>query len=186
MPACPICGSALTGTGANCLVCGADLSQARALMGDILAAPVASAARQKPPLAPPTRPSWIAAALAALLWGWAGAAILAAVMGSVMHFALGSDGGGYTALLSGINFGALLGFVIGSIWGVVSLFGFELGKASLTGAVMGGAETLFHYFAEWLLVAQPDVRAYLFGMMGCMAGAVAGACSVLLREYRNG
>lgn len=186
MPACSICGSAVTETGVNCPVCGADLSQARALMGDILAVPAASAVLQKPPLARPPRPRWTAAALRGLLWGWAGAAILAMVMGAIMHFGFSAGDGSYTALISGMNFGALLGFVIGSIWGVVSLFEFELGRASLTGAVLGGVETLFHYFAEWLLIAQPDVRAYLFGMMGSMAGAVVGACAVILREYRNG
>lgn len=183
MDACPICGVALAGSAKQCAVCGADLASAGALAGDILATPSARPiAPSKPPT--PAKIDYRKVVITALLSGWVCAVVLGAVAGVLMHLIIG-DQGDHTALKSGLNFGGMLGFLAGSIWGVTSTLELELGMAALAGCVLGAIDTTFHYFGESYLIAPPDVAAYLYTIMGAIAGALAGAFSVVLRNYRD-
>ena len=183
MAACPICGVALARPVKQCTVCGVDLASAGALAGDILAAPAAKpVAPAKPPA--PAKIDYKKLVIRALLSGWVCAAVLGVVAGVLMHLIIG-DTGDHTALKSGLNFGGMLGFLMGSIWGVTSTLELELGMAALVGCVLGAIDTTVHYFGESYLIAPPDVAAYLYTIMGAVAGALAGAFSVVLRNYRD-
>ncbi|MCC6153545.1 MAG: hypothetical protein IT367_07280 [Candidatus Hydrogenedentes bacterium] len=182
MAACPICGVALAGQAKHCAVCGADLASAGALADDFLAAPPKPSAPATPPA--PAKIDYKKVVIAALLWGWVCAAALGVIAGVLMHFIIG-DQGDHTALKSGLNFGGMLGFLVGSIWGVTSTLELELGIAALVGCVLGAIDTTLHYFGESYLIAPPDVAAYLYTIMGAVAGALAGAFSVVLRNYRD-
>lgn len=183
MGACPICGVALARPAKQCAVCGADLASAGALAGDILAAPAARpVAPARPPA--PAKIDYRKLVITSLLWGWACAAVLGVLAGILMHVIIG-DTGDHTALKSGLNFGGMLGFLVGSIWGVVSTLELELGVAALVGCVLGAVDTTLHYFGESYLIAPPDVAAYLYTIMGAVAGALAGAFSVALQNYRD-
>ncbi|MCC6795563.1 MAG: hypothetical protein IT366_10625 [Candidatus Hydrogenedentes bacterium] len=183
MGACPICGVALMGQAKQCAVCGADLASAGALAGDILAAPVRqSVAPAKPPA--PSKIDYKRLVIRALLSGWACAAVLGVVAGVLMHLIIG-DQGDHTALKSGLNFGGMLGFLVGSIWAVTSTLELGLGMAALVGCVLGAVDTTLHYFGESYLIAPPDVATYVYTFMGAIAGSLAGAFSVVLRNYRE-
>lgn len=182
MAACPICGVTLAGQAKQCAVCGADLANAGALAGDFLATRPKPAIPAKPPA--PAKIDYKKVVIAALLWGWACAAVLGVVAGVLMHFIIG-DQGDHTALKSGLNFGGMLGFLVGSIWGVTSTLELELAMAALVGCVLGAFDTTIHYFGESYLIAPPDVAAYLYTIMGAVAGALAGAFGVVLRNYRD-
>lgn len=180
---CPICGTTLPAQIQRCGTCQADLAYAASL-DYALQAPVSTAAPAVPRPQPLSKDRYWRAAKKALIWGLIDGAIMAVVLGTLMHL-LFSDSSSYSPLISGLDFGSLVGFMIGSIWGLTSALELDMGKAAIAGAVLGAAETLHHHFTEWILFAEPDMPAYLIGLMGCGAGAVAGICSVFLREFRE-
>lgn len=184
MAACPICGMALAGAPQRCPACNSDLASASALMDDILGAPAA------PPPSPQAKPiekprvNYGRVVMAAFLWGWAGGLVLGLGLGIVLHLLFGMQGN-FAAFMGGVNFGGMTGFLLGSIWGVVSTLELDLGKAALAGAVLGAADATVHCLGESLLIAPPDFPPYMYSIVGCAAGAVAGAASAILREYRE-
>lgn len=153
-------------------------------MNDILGAPAPPRATAQPKPAEKTPVPWPKVVIAALLWGWGGAALLGLILGGLMHVVI-QETGGVTGLTAGANFGAMLGFLLGSVYGVVSTLGLEIGKASLMGMAIGAADTTIHYYGESMFIAPPDYAAYLYTLMGCGAGATAGALSVIFRNYRE-
>lgn len=185
MAACPICGTESPANVPRCPACNADLASAGALMGDILGAapPPRAAAPAKPAAKKPIR--YAAAAKAAFLWGGGGAIVLGIVLALLLHFVIGELGGS-AAFATGMAAGGIIGLVFGSIWGVTSVLETELGISALIGMVVGAVEVTLHYYMEWMVIAQPDYAAYLYTLMGCGAGAAAGAFSVVLRSYREG
>ncbi|NUM53595.1 MAG: hypothetical protein HUU46_08130 [Candidatus Hydrogenedentes bacterium] len=185
MAACPVCGVALPGNARQCPTCNADLANASALMNDILGAPPPprAAPQQKPVEKKPIPYGKVI--VTALLWGWACAAALGLALGAVMQFFVGG-GPGSASFIAGLNSGGMLGFLIGSVYGAVTVLNLEMGKAAIVGLFIGAADTTIHYFGESILLAEPDFAAYLYTLMGCGAGAAAGALSVVLRNYREG
>ncbi|HRK36265.1 MAG TPA: hypothetical protein PLJ47_16835 [Candidatus Hydrogenedentes bacterium] len=186
MAGCPICGFDLRAGAAQCPACQADLAQAAALSADFLGpAPVRAAS---PPAAPAkrlrSRQEYGKASLSGLIWG----AILAVPMGLLglgTLWAVFQNEITNAILFSGFEFGALVGFMIGSIWGFSNTLELSPGVAALYGLVIGGSLMLINHFAEWLFIAEPDHAAYQYALMGCAAGAVAGWACMMLREFRQ-
>jgi hypothetical protein len=153
-------------------------------MNDILGTPPPPRSTAQPKPAEKAGIPYVAVATSALLWGWGCAAILALVVGALLHAIIGGTGN-HSAFKTGLNFGGMLGFLLGSIWGITSALELELAKAALVGAAIGAADTTIHYFGESILIAAPDIRVYLYSMIGCGAGAAAGVFSVVLRNFRE-
>lgn len=184
MATCPVCGLELAGAVQRCPACNAAPSSAGALMNDILGTPPPPRSTAQPKPAEKAGIPYVAVATSALLWGWGCAAILALVVGALLHAIIGGTGN-HSAFKTGLNFGGMLGFLLGSIWGITSALELELAKAALVGAAIGAADTTIHYFGESILIAAPDIRVYLYSMIGCGAGAAAGVFSVVLRNFRE-
>lgn len=78
-----------------------------------------------------------------------------------------------------------MGFLLGSVWGAMASLRPEIPQAGLIGGAIGLVETLAHHFGEWILIAEPDTPAYIFGIMGFAAGGVSAITAVGYLEYRD-
>jgi len=153
------------------------------LSADLVGGP---AARQQPAsiTAPKPKPNYRQAALSGLKWGLI-VAIPLGLLGGVCMWIMFWDNVGTSGAVSGFEFGALVGFMIGSIWGVTSTLELAPGIAAIYGTGIGGAEMLVNYGIEAAAVSVPDHGAHMYALMGCGAGAVAGWASMMLKEYHD-
>ena len=183
MRSCPICGLEIAVQVAHCPACNADLALSEALTADLLGPAPSKPKLVAPPPAEPLGLRLRKAAISSFLWGLASAAVFAVIVGVAMQLAV-SEPGEYNGLESGLDFGSLVGFMLGSIWGAVKSLDLNIVSAAGVGALLGVFECLHHHFTEWLLIAPPDIATYLIAVMGLGAGAITGACCSLLREFQ--
>lgn len=188
---CGVCGIAMTVPAgcplnlARCSVCQLPLtgcSLSDELFGGSLGKPASPPAKVQP-----TRRTWIPlramldAAGASVLWGVAGG-LAGGLVITLLAYPLFDD----TETIRGAaDFGILMGFLLGSVWGAMASLRPEMPQAGLIGGAIGLVETLAHHFGEWILIAEPDTPAYIFGIMGFAAGGVTAITAVGYLEYRG-
>ena len=153
-------------------------------MDDILGAPPSARPSNNPAQVSRAPIPYARVIRTTLIWGWGAAAVLGLVFGGLLH-ALLDDAGSYVSLKSGLNFGAMVGFLIGSVWAVSSVLELEIAMAPVVGALLGAADTTIHYFGESILMTPPDYAFQWYSLIGAGAGAVAGAFSAIWRDYRE-
>jgi hypothetical protein len=168
---CSVCQSPLTGASLSDELFGGKLEKA---------APVSSKPQSKPQSAVPVRVI-LDAVRASVLWGVLGG-LAGGVVTAAITLPLFEDA---TTIRGATDFGVLMGFLLGSVWGAMASLRPESLQAGLIGGGIGLVETLVHHFGEWLLVAEPDTPAYLFGIMGFAAGAVTAVAAAWYLGYRD-
>ena len=185
MRLCPVCGQGVAVSAPNCPTCNTDFSLVSSLNEDIMGSRAAPEPAKQPLKSGETRGQRIKrAAIMSFLWGLGGAAVFAVIGGICMHL-LFEDEGKYNQLVGGMDFGSLVGFMLGSIWGAVKALNPGLAMGAVIGAVLGISESLHHHFTEWILIAPPDIGTHMIAIMGFGAGAITGACCTLLHEFRE-
>jgi len=177
---------------AHCRACNTVLNQ-----GPQLASAMAGIGAMAPPVAtaqapPQTKVDYIrchlkSALLGSFLWGSAGAIggglIMALISMAIMH---GSDQTQIRAVVfGGAEFGVFVGFLLGSVWGMVAGFDMSFAAGAGIAAVVGLVLSVSHHLVEATLIAPPDEPIYLTGIVGLGAGAFVGFVSVWYKEYRE-
>lgn len=188
---CGVCGITMTVPAgcplnlARCSVCQSPLTGS-SLSDELFGGPLGKPA-SPPAKVQPTRRTWIPlrtmldAASASVFWGVAGG-LTGGLVITVLSYPLFED----TETIRGAaDFGILMGFLLGSVWGAMASLRPEIPQAGLIGGAIGLVETLAHHFGEWILIAEPDTPAYIFGIMGFAAGGVSAITAVGYLEYRD-
>jgi hypothetical protein len=177
---------------ARCRACNTILNQgpqlAMAGIGVVSqAAPIAQPAVQTQSATEYVRCQLKSGILSAFLWGSAGA-VAGGVIVALISVAIvqGSDATQMrSAVFGGAEFGMFAGFLLGSVWGLVS--GLDLSYAVGTGiaATLGLVFSVSHHLVETALIAPPNEPVYMTGIVGIGAGAFIGCVSVWYKDYRE-
>ena len=195
---CPICGTKMTippgyeKMAARCRACNTVLNQ-----GPQLASAMAGIGSMAPPVAaaqaaPQSKADFIrcqlkSAVLGSFLWGSAGA-IAGGLVIALISMAITQGAGQMqmrAAAFGGAEFGAVAGFLLGSVWGMVSGFDMSFAAGAGIAALFGLVLSVSHHLVETTLIAPPDEPIYLTGIVGLSAGAFVGFVSVWFKEYRE-
>ncbi len=171
---------------ARCRSCGTALNQGPQLAGAILdTGPVAPLVSHPKP-EPESKSAIVKkTVLSAFLWGCAGGVAGSVILGLLTMAVFGTAGPhqARTAVFGGAEFGLLLGFLLGSMWGLVTALELSMGRAAAVGAPVGLVLSVAHHLLEASLVAPPDNPVYITGLMGIGAGAFVGLVSAWFKDY---
>lgn len=197
---CPVCGTKMSippgyeTMAARCRACNTVLNQgpqlASAMAGlGVLTTPPAAALTQTQPQ---TTADYIkchlkSALLRSFLWGSASAIAGGLLMVLVtMVIMNGSDQTQLrAAVFGGAEFGMFGGFLLGSVWGLVTGFDLAYGVGTAIAAALGLVFSVSHHLVETALVAPPDEPVYMTGVVGIGAGAFIGCVSVWYKNFRE-
>lgn len=190
---CPICGTKMTippgyeHVAARCRNCHSVLTPGVGLADGMLGlSPVGPHPAPPPAVHAAIHSADIkAASLSAFLWGSAGAISGAIVVGLLAAlFAGGVSGTGARAVILGCaEFGLLLGFLLGSTWGMVKTLDLSYAMGAAVAAPAGLILATIHHLVEVSLVAVSDYPFYMSGIMGMAGGAFVGIVAVWFKEY---
>jgi hypothetical protein len=195
---CPVCGTKMMippgyeKMAARCRACNTVLNQGPQLaMAGIgvmsQAAPIAQPAVQTQSTTEYIRCQLRSGVLSAFLWGSAGAVaggvIVALISIAIVH---GSDATQVrAAVYGGAEFGMLAGFLLGSVWGLVSSLDLSYAVGTGIAATLGLVFSVSHHLVETALIAPPNEPVYMTGIVGIGAGAFIGCVSVWYKDYRE-
>lgn len=188
---CPICGTKMTippgyeHAAARCRNCHSSLTPGMSLTDGMLGlspvglhpAPAAPAGIQGADIK--------AASLSAFLWGSAGAIAGALTIGLIaLVLSAGVDNVGKRAVILGCaEFGLLIGFLLGSTWGMVKSLDLSYAMGAAVAAPAGLILATIHHLVEVSLVAASDYPFYMSGVMGLAGGAFVGVVAVWFKEF---
>lgn len=126
---------------------------------------------------------WRDMAVAILIWGPVGAAVLGIIMsiigvvvGSLFAQVLSKYMEDFDGIKFGILFGVPIGLCFGILWGIIRTLNLSSLASFFLGATLGATITSIHCIIETILIAPPDAPIALWAIVG---GAAAGTFGMI-------